>query len=85
MERRKDSKGRVLKEGEKPKKRWSISIPIHEHARKTKNHIRQKTLRSLRELEEIIQEALKNGDVVFPQKQTLSDLLKNMCLFINRH
>ena len=25
-----------------PKKRWSISIPIHEHARKTKNHIRQR-------------------------------------------
>lgn len=80
MERRKDSKGRVLKEGESQRKdgRYQYRYTNMLGKRKT---IYAKDLRSLRELEEIIQEALKNGDVVFPQKQTLSDLLEKICVY----
>ena len=82
MERRKDSKGRVLKEGESQRKdgRYQYRYTNMLGKRKT---IYAKDLRSLRELEEIIQEALKYGDVVFPQKQTLSDLLEKY-VFIHK-
>ena len=82
MERRKDNKGRVLKEGESQRKDGRYQYRYMDMFGKRKT-IYAKDLRSLRELEEIIQEALKNGDAMFPQQPTLGALLEKY-VFIHK-
>lgn len=75
MERRKDSNGKVLKDGESQRKdgryqyRWTDQLG-------NRKVIYAKDLRSLRERENEIQEAIKNGEVVLSQTITLNELLE---------
>lgn len=75
MERRKDSKGKVLKDGESQRKdgryqyRWTDKLG-------NRKVIYAKDLRLLREREEEIQGAIKNEDVVLSQAITLNELLE---------
>lgn len=75
MERRKDNKGRVLKEGESQRKdgryQYRYTDPFG-----NRKIIYSKDLRSLRELEDKIKADINNGAYVFPSNQTLCDLVE---------
>ena len=75
MERRKDNKGRVLKEGESQRKdgRYQYRYTDPFGNRKT---IYSKDLCSLRELEEKVQESIKNGTYTSASNQTLCELVE---------